>query len=91
MVACTNMREFHRPDTPELPRPSNEPSPADVDRFAAGLARPLILRARDVVICRQKIVAAMLEMQVHMKRMEDAEIFMKCAQCGGVCSTVDSA
>lgn len=83
------MRKDDEAHTPELLLPNSEPSLADVDRFAVGLARPLISRARDVVICRQNMVAAMLEMQVHMKRMEDAETFLKCAQCGGVSSTVD--
>lgn len=37
-----------------------------------------------MVVCRQKMVAAMLEMEVHKKRMEDADTFLRCAQCGGV-------
>lgn len=73
--------------------PNSEPSESEIDEFCAGLDRSLILRARDVVVCRQRVVAAMLEIEVHTQRIQDAAMFLRCSRCRGVCSldSIDSA
>lgn len=92
---CANCLSFivaHAPnmtpmDVSPSHNPTSEPSEREVDEFCAGLKRSLILRARDVAVCRQRLVAAMLEIEVHARRIQDAKMFLQCSRCGGLCSS----